>query len=49
MKKVLAILGILFVLFVVATSPATATDSVRWVAGAITAVFRGLLEIFQGL
>ncbi|MGA9746036.1 MAG: hypothetical protein WBQ50_01135 [Nocardioides sp.] len=49
MKKVLTILGVLFVLFVIATAPATAADSVRWVAGAISAVFNGLLEIFQGL
>ena len=49
MKKVLTIIAILFVLFVIATAPGTAADSVRWVAGAITAVFNGLLQIFQSL
>ena len=49
MKKVLTILAILFVLFVIATAPGTAADSVRWVADAVTAVFNGLLQIFQSL
>jgi hypothetical protein len=49
MKKILTIIAILFVLFVIATAPGTAADSVRWVAGAITAVFQGLLQIFQSL
>lgn len=49
MKKLATILGVLFVLFVVATSPSTAAESVRWVAGAVTAVFDGLLQIFESI
>jgi hypothetical protein len=49
MKKVLTIIAILFVLFVIATAPSTAADSVRWVAGAVTSVFKGLLQIFESL